>query len=96
MDYESLGRYTEASERARSLAAQRHNKLVDLSRLVSAVTGHSSTGYVAVAMDCERMRSLLEEAAKLDAEMLEAVAVANAVAASCGKPLLKIWQSSGS
>lgn len=95
MNYEALGRYTEASERAHSFAAQRHNKLSDLARAISAATGMSSSGFVAVELDFARVQGLVDEAAKLDASLMEAVAEANANASHCGKAPLKLWTAQG-
>lgn len=94
MNYEDLGRYTEASEQARLLAQQRNQTLSKLSSMLGSVVGSSSGGYVAVAMDFEQARALLDLAVRQDAELQEAIAKANAAAPGCEKQPLALWRMS--
>ena len=81
MNFEALGRYTEATERAARLAKQRDNQMAELARQLTIITGSKSGSCVAV----------FAEAAKADAELCQAIAEANAIAQACDKRPLKLW-----
>ncbi|MDR1662526.1 MAG: hypothetical protein LBR95_08925 [Azoarcus sp.] len=92
MNFEALGRYTDAVERASRLARSRDGSLAEIARQLNVFTGSKSGGHIAVAVDFGRIAKQLDEAEKIDAELVQAVAEANAVAQDCDKRPLKLWQ----
>ena len=91
MNFEALGRYTDAAERAARLAKQRDNQMAELARQLTIITGSKSGSCVAVFADFEALTVQLAEAAKADAELCQAIAEANAIAQACDKRPLKLW-----
>jgi predicted oxidoreductase len=89
MNYEALGRYTEAVERFRRLLSMRNRIIADAARVLQSVAGNSSAWDRPDELDIDALIASLEEARRLQAEMLAAVAEANAVADAAKRPLLK-------
>lgn len=87
-NFEALGRYSAAEEKASSLSGQRHNVLGDLSRLIIDTLGAGSYGDTYGKFNSERAAQMVERAKELDAQMMAAVDEANRHAAAAKKPVL--------
>lgn len=86
-DFEALGRYTAACDRARDLSRGRDMELATLARLAAAARNIGG-GAVAARVNFSGLRNALERAADLDIALVEAIADANTYAPNSGKPLL--------
>ncbi len=91
MNFEALGRYTEAAERAAKLARQRDTLLTELARQLTITTGSKSGSCIAVFADFEALTVQLADAAKADAELCQAIAEANSIAQACDRRPRKLW-----
>lgn len=89
-NFEALGRYVAAKEKASSLAAERHNVLGDLSRLISETLNAERYGETYSKLNSEGAARILERARDLDAQMMAAVDEANRFAAAAKKQPLKM------
>lgn len=88
MNYESLGRYTEAKERAEKLAIEVRNAMASISRHCSS-SGQSSLGQ-AREYDFPAIRAEVEKAETAYNTMLAAIATANHEAPLCEREAIKI------
>lgn len=88
--HEALGRYVEAAQAARLAASRRDDALTTLSRLISLTTGLKSNTVIARDFDFAQAQALLAQAGAAHADLTDAIAEANAVAALAEKPELVI------
>lgn len=91
MNFEALGRYTEATERAARLAKQRDNQMAELARQLTIITGSKSGSCVAVFADFEALTVQLAEADKTDAELCQAIAEAKLIADGVDIEGAEVW-----
>ena len=88
MNYEALGRYTEAKERAGKLAGEVNLKMTKLSRLCRPVDGKRVAE--AREYDFAAMGAELRDAQAAYEEMLSAISAANHEAPACEREALKL------
>jgi hypothetical protein len=88
MNYESLGRYTEAKEKAEKLALEVHSAMASVGRYVSS-SGVSNLKQ-AREYDFSAIRSNLDKAEKAYAEMTASIAIANHEAPLCEREPIKL------
>lgn len=88
MNYESLGRYTEAKERAAKLALEVRNAMASISRHCSS-SGQSSLEQ-AKEYDFQAIRADVEKAETAYSAMLAAIASANHEAPLCEREAIKL------
>ena len=88
MNYEALGRYTEAKEKAEKLAISLHNEMAGISRLVSP-SGTSKLGQ-AKAYDFEAIKRQVASAELIYGEMMATIAAANHEAPLCEREVLTV------
>lgn len=89
MNYEAIGRYTEAAERFRRLLSMRNRIVADAARVLQSVAGNSAAWDRPNEVDFDALIADLAEARRLQADMLAAVAEANAVADAASRPMIK-------
>lgn len=89
-NFDALGRYTEAAERAREALRRRNDALYRLAGRASAAAEGDYTGFIGRGVDCDKLRAALNDAEKANAEMIAAIADANAAAIESGKQALKL------
>ena len=90
MDYEALGRYTEATEKAKSAAIEVRNAFARLGRLTLSINTGSDT--VASEYDFTKIRAAVDDAQAAQVAMLGEIAKANHEAVACEKPALKLYE----
>jgi hypothetical protein len=81
MNYEALGRYTEAVEQAKKAAAKMHNAFADVGRLTRST--HVGADAIGTEHDFEKIHAAVKEAEQAHTEMLVAVSTANHEAEAC-------------
>jgi hypothetical protein len=87
MNYEALGRYVEAKEKAEKLARNLHNLMGSLSRLTSP----SGAAFAqAKEYDFASIKKNVSEAEEVYSNMLAAVDAANREASLCGREAIKV------
>lgn len=89
MDYESLGRYTEAHEKALRLLTERDSLLGLLNTMTSSVN-YSSTHIFTHKLDIKTMNGMMEKLGDTEIELIDAVNTVNLYADKCGKSKLKL------
>lgn len=90
MNYEALGRYTEAVENAKSAAIHVRDAFARLGRLtICQDTGSKS---MACEFDFAKIQDAVDEAQAAHIAMLAAVASANHEAAACERPALSLYR----
>ncbi|MBX7220321.1 MAG: hypothetical protein K1Y36_10285 [Blastocatellia bacterium] len=91
MNYEALGRYVEAKEKAEQLAINRNTIFAQLKQIASDGQGFGpGTAYIGKRFDLEKARRLLDEICTIEEQFLLAVHEANKHAEECGKQKLNI------
>lgn len=86
-DFEALGRYVDAKERASSLETARHNLSGDISRMLgNAATGSSSW---VRRFDHEGFMEKAEQLVACNLDLEAAIAEVNSYAKQAGKPDIK-------
>lgn len=92
-NFEALGRYHSACDKAVQASRRRRRALSDLALAINATNGMESSGHLAFDFDVPTARRLLEEAAEASADMTRWANEANAVAVAAGKPPLRIGEA---
>lgn len=90
MNYEALGRYTEATEKAKSKATDVRNALARLGRLT--VCPNTGSGAFACEYDFQKIKAVVSEAEQAHVELLVAVAMANHEAVACERPAITLYR----
>jgi len=88
-NYESLGRYHAALEMFNGLSAQRHEMMTNLSILLTRSMS-SPADMVVLTLDRTQVEEIAREVVRLDAELMQVVAIINHHAQECEKPLIKV------
>lgn len=91
MDYEALGRYTDATDKAKSAAIEVRNAFARLGRLTLCLNGGSET--VACEYDFVQIRAAIDDAQAAQVAMLGEIAKANHESVACEKPALKLYRA---
>ena len=89
MNYEALGRYTEAKEAAERLAAELSHKMSDVRRAVGASSEEARLGFVR-EIDFGAIRVALKDAETVYDQMATAMALANQEAVACERETLHL------
>jgi hypothetical protein len=91
MNYEAFGRYTDATEKAKSAATEVRNAFAKLGRLTLSINAGSDT--IASEYDFEKIRAAVDDAQAAQVVMLGEIAKANHEAVACEKPALRLYRS---
>lgn len=90
-DAVALGLYQKAEDKMESAFSKRHERASALQLLASNVaTNHPIIGVVVTRFDTEEAQKILAEIARLEEEIASALAVMNANAPKCGKPVMRL------
>lgn len=91
-NFEALGRYTAASEKAIEFVHQRNGHLEAIKHAMDRTLGGGSSSYIAAPLNVPKVQELLNQAAEAEQNMLTAVTEANLHAEACNKPKLRLLQ----
>jgi len=90
-DAVALGLYQKAEDKMESVFSKRHERASALQLLASNVaTNQQVIGVVVTRFDIKQAQKILAEMARLEEEIAAALAVMNANAPKCGKPVLRL------
>lgn len=92
MNFEALGRYTHATEQAKTKILETRNAFARLSRTIACADYGSGTA--GCEYDFEKIQALVAEAEQAHVATLAAIAAANHEATACDKPPIKLYKAS--
>lgn len=87
----ALGLYQKAEDKMESAFSKRHERASALQLLASTVaTNHPVIGVVVTRFNVKQAQNIVGEIARLEEEIAAALAVMNANAPKCGKPVMRL------
>lgn len=99
MNFEALGRYTHATEQAKTKILETRNAFARLSRTIARLSrtiacADYGSGTAGCEYDFEKIQALVAEAEQAHVATLAAIAAANHEATACDKPPIKLYKAS--
>lgn len=91
-NFEALGRYITAKEKAEEFARERSGHLSKAKRFIEQYSQSGGYQYVACDFDPTKIQESISKAAEAHSNLLAAVHEANLHAEECGKPKLEIYK----
>ncbi len=89
-DFEALGRYVAASEKAAEFRIERNKCAQAIVTATSRILGGTCSTYFAATFDAAKIQELLDKAAGAEQNMRTAIIEANIHAEACNRPKLKL------